>query len=92
LTARFARGVSWLPLPRDERERLVEALLESTVPPDIGPMVRKLVLSLERTNLALESVLERLSHLDERMERARAQGREAAIRSGETWPFPEICG
>jgi hypothetical protein len=77
-----------LALPREEREKLLEALMETTVPPDIGPLLREFVLGLERTNRALESALERQSHLDERIERARAEAREAVIRSGESWPFP----
>jgi len=77
-----------LALPREERERLLEALMETTVPPDIGPLLREFALSLEHMNRVLEAALERLSHLDERLERARAEAREAVIRSGESWPFP----
>jgi uncharacterized protein YaaN involved in tellurite resistance len=77
-----------LALPRDERVKLAEALMESTVPPDIGPLLRELVRGLEATNRALESALERLSHFDERLERARTEAREEVIRSGERWPFP----
>ena len=77
-----------LALPREERERLLEALMESTVPPDIGPLLREFVIGLEHTIRALESALDRLTHLDERIEHARAAAREAVIRSGETWPFP----
>jgi hypothetical protein len=75
-------------LPHDERARLAEMLMESTVPPDIGPLLRDFVASLERANRTLEVALERLSTFDERLERGRAEVREAVIRSGETWPFP----
>lgn len=77
-----------LALPHDERIKLAEALMESTAPPDIGPLVRELVQRLERTNRALESALARMSTMDERLEGARAEAREAAARSGERWPFP----
>jgi hypothetical protein len=77
-----------LALPREERMKLAETLMESAIPPDIGPLLREFVLGLERTNRALESALQRRSRLDERLERNRAEVREAVIRSGETWPFP----
>jgi hypothetical protein len=77
-----------LALPPDERVRLAELLMESTVPPDIGPLLRDLVASLERTNRALEAALERRSAFDEKLERGRAEAREAVIRSGRVWPFP----
>lgn len=77
-----------LALPREERMKLAETLMESAIPPDIGPLLREFVLGLERTNRALESALERRSRLAEKLERNRAEAREAVIRSGETWPFP----
>jgi hypothetical protein len=77
-----------LALPLDERVRLVEALLESTVPPDMGSLIREFVQRTERTNAALEALLARMSTLDERLECARAEAREATLRSGERWPFP----
>jgi hypothetical protein len=77
-----------LALPPEERMKLAETLMESAVPPDIGPLLREFVLGLERTNRALEAALERQSRLDERLERNRAEVRAAVIRSGETWPFP----
>lgn len=77
-----------LALPSEERMKLAEVLMESTVPPDIGPLFREFVASLERTNRSLDVVLERLSTFDERLERSRAQVREAVVRSGEVWPFP----
>ena len=77
-----------LALPREERERLLEALMETTVPPDIGPLLREFVAGLERTNRVLESALERQSQLDARIERARAEAREEVLRSGKIWPFP----
>ena len=76
-----------LALPPDERVRLAELLMESTVPPDIGPLLRDLVASLERTNRTLEAALERRSTFDEKIERGRAAAREAVIRSGDVWPF-----
>ena len=77
-----------LALPLEEREKLAEALMESTVPPDIGPLLHDFVAGLERTNQALEAVLARFSTLDERLERSRAEERENVMRSGEVWPFP----
>lgn len=77
-----------LALPPDERVRLAELLMESAVPPDIGPLLRDLAASLERTNWMLEVALERRSTFDEKIERGRAEAREAVIRSGKVWPFP----
>ena len=77
-----------LALPREEREKLLEALMETTVPSDIPPLIQEFVVRTERTNRALEVVLERLSRLDETIERNRAEVREAVRRSGDVWPFP----
>jgi len=77
-----------LALPREERMKLAETLMESAVPSDIGPLLREFVARTERTNRALEAVLDRLSRMDEIIERNRAEVREAVRRSGETWPFP----
>jgi hypothetical protein len=77
-----------LALPREEREKLLEALMETTVPADIPPLVREFVARTERTNRALEAALERLSRLDETIERNRAEVREAVRQSGGVWPFP----
>jgi hypothetical protein len=77
-----------LALPKEERLRLAEMLMEGTVPPDIGPLLRDFVGSLERTNRALDLAIARLSALDERLARGRAEVREAVLTSGEGWPFP----
>ena len=77
-----------LALPREEREKLLEALMETTVPADIPPLVREFVARTEQTNRALEVALERLSRLDEIIERNRAEVREAVRQSGDVWPFP----
>jgi hypothetical protein len=77
-----------LALPREERVKLAEALLESAAPPDIGPLLRQLVTALEGTNRALDLTIARLIGFDERLRRARAEVREAVLRSGEQWPFP----
>jgi len=77
-----------LALPREEREKLLEALMETTVPSDIPPLIREFVARTERTNHALEVVLERLRRVDETIERNRAEVREAVRRSGAVWPFP----
>jgi uncharacterized protein Yka (UPF0111/DUF47 family) len=77
-----------LALPREEREKLLEALMETTVPTDIRPLIREFVARTERTNRALEVALERLSRLDETIERNRAEVREAVRQSGAAWPFP----
>jgi len=77
-----------LALPREEREKLLEALMETTVPADIPPLIREFVARTERTNRALEVALERLSRLDQTIERNRAEVREAVRRSGDAWPFP----
>jgi hypothetical protein len=58
------------------------------VPPDIAPLIREFIVRTERTNWALEVILERLSRLDETIERNRAEVREAVRKSGEVWPFP----
>lgn len=68
--------------------KLAETLMESAIPPDLGPLLRDFVTRLERTNRILDVALERLSSFDERLERSRAEVREAVIRSGEVWPFP----
>ena len=77
-----------LALPREEREKLLEALMETTVPSDIPPLIREFVARTERTNHALEVVLERLRRVDETIERNRAEVREAVRRSSDVWPFP----
>jgi hypothetical protein len=77
-----------LALPREEREKLLEALMETTVPSDIPPLVREFVVRTERTNRLLEAALERLSRMDETIERNRAEVREAVRQSGDRWPFP----
>jgi hypothetical protein len=78
-----------LALPREERLRLAETLMESVIPSDIGPLLRDFVTRVERTNRVLEGALERLSTFGARLERSRAEVREAVIRSGEVWPFPQ---
>jgi hypothetical protein len=77
-----------LTLPKEERVKLAEALMEGTAPPDIGTLLRDFVTSLERTTRALELAIARLSALDERLARGRAEVREAVLGSGEAWPFP----
>jgi hypothetical protein len=62
--------------------------METTVPADIPPLVREFVARTERTNHALEVAHERLSRLDETIERNRAEVREAVCQSGEVWSFP----
>ena len=77
-----------LELPPDERMKLAEALMESAVTPDIGPLLRDFVGALERTTRALDLAIARFSALDERLARNRAETREAVLLSGEAWPFP----
>ena len=77
-----------LALPREEREKLLEALMETTVPSDIPPLIREFAARTERTNRALDVILERLSRMDETIERNRADVREAVRQSGDVWPFP----
>ena len=77
-----------LALPRDERMKLAEALMESAVTPDIGPLLRDFAGALERTTRALDLAIARFSALDERLARNRAETREAVLESGEAWPFP----
>ena len=77
-----------LALPREEREKLLEALMETTVPSDIPPLMREFVARTERANRALEVVIERLSRLDESIERNRSEIREQVRQSGDVWPFP----
>ena len=62
--------------------------METTVPSDIPALVREFIARTERTNRALEVALERLSRLDETIERNRAEVRESVRRSGDVWPFP----
>ena len=77
-----------LALPREEREKLLEALMETTIPADIPPLLREFVARTERTNRALEAALDRLGRLDEIIERNRVEVRAAVRQSQETWPFP----
>lgn len=77
-----------LALPPEERVKLAEALLESAAPPDIAPLLRELVTALERTNRALDLAIARLIGFDDRLQRVRADVREAVLRSGEQWLFP----
>ena len=77
-----------LALPLEEREKLLEALMENTVPADIPPLLREFIIRTEQTNRALEVALDRLGRLDETIERNRAEVREAVRQSGEVWPFP----
>jgi len=77
-----------LALPLEERMKLVEMLLGSEVPPDIGPLLRDFVSALERTTRAVDLAIARLIALDERLAQGRAEVREAVLRSGEAWPFP----
>jgi hypothetical protein len=76
-----------LALPVEERMRIGEALMESAVPPDISALLREFVSSLERTTHALDLAIARLSALDERLARGRAEVREAVLRSGEALPL-----
>ncbi len=77
-----------LALPREERMRLAETLLESAAPDELGASLREFASGLERTNHALELAIARLSAFDERLQRSRAEVREAVLLSGEAWPFP----
>lgn len=77
-----------LALPLEEREKLLEALMETTIPVDIPPLLREFVARTEQTNRALESTLDRLGRLDETIERNRVEVRAAVRQSQETWPFP----
>ena len=77
-----------LALPREEREKLLEALMETTIPADIPPLLREFVTCTERTNRALESALDRLGRLDETIERNRIEVRASVQQTQETWPFP----
>jgi hypothetical protein len=76
-----------LGLPLEERMKLGEMLMDSAAPPDIGPLLRDFVSSLERTTQALELAIARLSALDERLALGRAKVREEVLSSGEDWPF-----
>ena len=76
-----------LALSREERLKLAEVLMEGAVPPDIGPLLREFVQHTERTNRSLDALLDRLSRLDETIERNRAEVREEVRKSGEVWPF-----
>jgi hypothetical protein len=77
-----------LALPREEREKLLEALMETTIPADIPSLLREFVSRTEQSNLALESALDRLGGLDETIERNRAEVRAAVRRPQESWSFP----
>jgi len=77
-----------LGLPLEERMKLGEMLMDSAVPPDIGPLLRDFACALERTTRALDLAIARLSALDERLAQGRAAVREAVLRSGEAWPLP----
>jgi hypothetical protein len=75
-------------MPPEERAKLGERLLESAVPSDIGPLLKELVSSLERSVRALDLAIARLSALDERLVQGRAKVREEVLSSSEAWPFP----
>ena len=77
-----------LALPRAERLKLAETLMESAAPSDIESLLRALMECMERTNQALVVALDRMESLDSRIELDRAAVREAVRRSGESWPFP----
>ncbi len=62
--------------------------MESVAPTELGPTLREFARGLERTNRALDLAIARLSAVDERIHRSRAEVREAVLRSGEAWPFP----
>jgi hypothetical protein len=77
-----------LALPPEERVKLGEMLMEGTVPPDIGPLLRDFASSLERTTRTIDLAIARLMALDERLARSRAEVKEAVLRDAEPWPFP----
>jgi len=77
-----------LALPREERMKLAEALMESAAPTEFGALLREFAAGLERTNRALDLAIARLIAFDERLRRSRAEVREAVLLSGEAWPFP----
>ena len=77
-----------LALPSEERLKLAETLMESTAPADMESLLKEFVRGMERTNLALDAALERLSQMDATIERNRAEIREAVRRSGDVWPLP----
>ena len=77
-----------LALSPEERMKLGETLMESTLPPDIAALLRDFVDALERTNRALDFAIARLSAFDERLARGRAEARETALSCGDAWPLP----
>jgi hypothetical protein len=77
-----------LALPLEERVKVGEMLMGSVAPPDLGPLLRDFVSALERTTRALDLAIARLSALDERIARSRAEVRETVLSSAEAWPFP----
>jgi hypothetical protein len=77
-----------LALPPEERMRLAEVLMESAAPAEIGPLLQEFASGLERTNRALDMAIARLSAFEERLQRSRAEVREAVLLSGDAWPFP----
>jgi hypothetical protein len=77
-----------LALPSEERLKLAETLMESAAPADLEPLLKEFVLGMERTNRAVEAALERLSRMDDTLERNRAEVREAVRRSRDVWPLP----
>lgn len=76
-----------LALPREERMKIAETLLESAVPSDMEELLADFVARMQQTNQALEVAIDRLDTLDERIEGDRAEVRDAVRRSGESWPF-----
>jgi hypothetical protein len=77
-----------LALPQSERMRLAEALMASAVPSDMETLLRSFAERMEQTNQVLEAAIQRFETIDERIERDRAEIREAVRRSGDSWPFP----
>ena len=76
-----------LALPAEERLKLAEALWTSVAPADVLLLAAEFIERGERINHALDATLNRLENLDAVLARDRAEARDAALRSGENWPF-----
>jgi hypothetical protein len=76
-----------LGLPLEERMKLAEALLDSVAPADLEPLVKEFVAQVDKTNQLLDATIRRLEHLDEELERNRAEVREEVLKAHEERAF-----
>ena len=77
-----------LALPSEERLKLAETLMESAVPADVEFLLKEFVRRHGAHEPRRRGRAERLSRMEDTIERNRAEVREAVRRSGDVWPLP----